>query len=65
METKPTAVQLKLQHLSSCVDDELWEDVAAHLCDLLEHCRDRIIKTRDGEKFPTLSVMVRTYGKGR
>lgn len=48
----------KMAALQSCVADGCWEDVAGHLCDLLEYARVKI----DGKKFDDLADVARYYG---
>ena len=52
----------KLERLLWCLNSHSYEDAAGHLCDLLEHCRTKII-TDEGMMFANLEAMVRKYGK--
>ena len=59
---KPATIAEKLEALAYCVDRKSYEDVAGHLCDLLEFCRQQIV-THDGMMmFANLEAMTRKYG---
>ena len=52
----------KLVALAHCMARDWDEDAAGHLCDLLEHCRQKI-RPSVGRPFKNLTEMVKHYGK--